>query len=75
MKLSYFSSLVPMVFSIATGVSADGDFAASCHDISLSGSTLSANCANGSGGTDYTELDLDRCLANNYGALGCTNFS
>lgn len=75
MKISYFSPfVVPVIFLTGNGVSPTEGFASSCYDISLSGSTLSAERANGSGGTKYTEPGLDKCLADNFRGLKCTNF-
>ena len=44
-----------------------GDFAGSCSDFFLSNSWLGAHCKNGSGGENWTGVDLDESLVNGLG--------
>ncbi len=46
-----------------------GNFVASCNGISISGSTLSANCKDKNGNSHFTTLDLNPHLANIDGVL------
>jgi hypothetical protein len=53
----------------ATQASGCGNFVASCNGISISGSTLSANCKDKNGNSHFTTLDLNPHLANIDGVL------
>ena len=70
----YFSNLLAVTglsLLAAVGVSAGGGFAASCSNYYVQGYTLTATCGNGSGGTQTSSIDLNRCIANYNSNLAC----
>lgn len=63
-------------FAIVLGSSllssvAAGGFSNSCENISFVNPTLQADCGNGHGQTDFSQLNLDQCVDNNNGQLTC----
>ncbi|KAB5590683.1 hypothetical protein CTheo_5879 [Ceratobasidium theobromae] len=55
----------------ATGVQA-GNYGATCSGTTLQGNNIMfATCANGSGSNIRSSLDLNACIVNNGGTLGC----
>ncbi|QRV73814.1 CVNH domain protein [Ceratobasidium sp. AG-Ba] len=56
---------------LATPAIAGGGFSASCSGYGVSGTTLTANCSDGKGGSRWSSIDLNRCIANYNGNLVC----
>ncbi|KZW02253.1 Cyanovirin-N [Exidia glandulosa HHB12029] len=48
-----------------------GNAMQSCSGCTLSGTSLRCNCGDGKGGNPSTTIDLNQCIANNNGNLGC----
>ena len=71
----HFSTILAAVgfsLSAAMSVSAAGGFSGSCSNYYMQGNNvLTATCGNGSGGTQTSSIDLNRCIANYNGNLAC----
>ncbi|QRW02750.1 CVNH domain protein [Ceratobasidium sp. AG-Ba] len=66
------TTLITVLGAISvTPVIAGGGFSASCSGASVSGTTLTANCGNGNGGSRWSSIDLNQCIANYGGNLVC----
>ncbi|KAJ7268008.1 Cyanovirin-N [Mycena rebaudengoi] len=62
------TTIIPAVVSPTPAASG---FSQSCSQISLSGTTLNANCRNTAGGSVGSSLNLNSCVTNNGGHLQC----
>ncbi|KAB5587353.1 hypothetical protein CTheo_9212 [Ceratobasidium theobromae] len=71
MQLTALLTLVGVSFYAAVGVSAAGNFAASCYNIGLLDMTLTAACDDGTGRRLTTYLNLNNCVGNFNGQLKC----
>ncbi|KAL4077900.1 hypothetical protein J3A83DRAFT_4069677, partial [Scleroderma citrinum] len=48
-----------------------GGFSESCTNYGLDGTVLDASCRRGDGSIGPTSIDLNNCVTNNNGVLGC----
>ena len=64
------ASLLSFLLSLSL-VHADGNFAASCPNIVVDSTGLSATCYNADGKKVTANLDINTCIVNNGGVLGC----
>ena len=69
-----YTQVVLALACLATSVfaAADTNFGASCSNIGLSGTILTATCENINGQPVNSALNIDFCVANVFGTLDCT---
>ncbi|KZV96524.1 hypothetical protein EXIGLDRAFT_833613 [Exidia glandulosa HHB12029] len=66
-----FTAVLPVLAALAASAHAASGWASSCTGQKISGSILTANCINSSGLTTATSINLNTCLVNVFGQLGC----